>query len=64
MWRDINPRPDERERPELSRGSGGDQDRHEAQSSDPRDVFWHNLDLPPGNQETAGSRPQSVSRTP
>jgi hypothetical protein len=24
--------------PELSRGSGGDQDRHESQSSDPRDV--------------------------
>ena len=30
MWRDIDPRPDERERPELSRGSGGDQDRHES----------------------------------
>ena len=25
MWRDIDPRPDERERPQLSRGSGGDQ---------------------------------------
>ena len=35
MWRDIDPRPDERERPELSRGSGGDQDRHESRSNDP-----------------------------
>ena len=39
MWRDIDPRPDERERPVLSRGSGGDQDRHESHSTDPRDVF-------------------------
>ena len=63
MWRDIDPRPDERERPQLSRGSGGDQDRHESQSSDPRDVFSRDLDLPTGNQETAGSRPRSVGRT-
>ena len=50
MWRDIDPRPDERERPELSRGSGGDQDRHESQSSDPRDVFSRDLDLPRGTR--------------
>src|SRR6478735_6686523 len=50
MWRDIDPRPDERERPELSRGSAGDQDRHESQSSDPRDVFSRDLDLPRGTR--------------
>ena len=50
MWRDIDPRPDERERPQLSRGSGGDQDRHESRSSDPRDVFSRDLDLPRGTR--------------
>jgi len=50
MWRDIDPRSDERERPQLSRGSGGDQDRHESQSSDLRDVFSRDLDLPRGTR--------------
>ena len=50
MWRDIDPRPDERERPHLSRGGGGDQDRHESHSTDPRDVFSRDLDLPRGTR--------------
>ena len=50
MWRDIDPRPDERQRPQRSRGSSGDQDRHESQSSDPRDVFSRDLDLPRGTR--------------
>src|SRR3954466_9485343 len=49
MWRDIDPRPDERERPQLSRGSG-DHHRHESQSTDPRDVFSRDLDLPRGTR--------------
>src|SRR4051794_22352359 len=49
MWRDIDPRPDERERPQLGRG-GGDQDRDEPRSTEPRDVFSRDLDLPRGNR--------------
>jgi DNA-binding MarR family transcriptional regulator len=61
MWRDIDPRPDERERPQLSRGSGGDQDRHESQSSDLRDVFSRDLDLPRGTRrQPVRDRDQSV----
>ena len=63
MWRDIDPRPDERERPQLGRGGGGDQDRDEPRSSEPRDVFSRDLDLPRGTTEAAGSRPRSASRT-
>lgn len=48
MWRDIDPRPEERERPDLSRGSGSGEERSESSSNDPRDVFSRNLDLPRG----------------
>jgi DNA-binding PadR family transcriptional regulator len=48
MWRDIDPRENERERPQLSRGSGADSDRQQVVSSDPRDVFARDLDLPRG----------------
>lgn len=48
MSREIDPRPDERERPDLSRGSGSDKDRSESSSNDPRDVFSRDLDLPRG----------------
>jgi len=49
MWRDIDPRPQERERPDLSRGAGSGDDRSESASNDPRDVFSRDLDLPRGN---------------
>src|SRR6476469_2410350 len=48
MWRDIEPRSDER--PELSRGTGSVEDRSQpASSNDPRDVFSRDLDLPRGS---------------
>src|SRR4026208_1476593 len=50
MWRDVDPRPDERERPQLGRGGGGDQARQESPSTDPRDVFSRDLDLPRGTR--------------
>lgn len=46
MWRDFDPRPDERERPELSRGSRGAGDERRPSPVDPRDVFARGLDLP------------------
>src|SRR5262245_34527745 len=49
MWRDIDPRPEERERPDLSRGTGSGDDRSESNSNDSRDVFSRHLDLPRGN---------------
>ena len=48
MWRDYDPRPDERERPDLSRGSRGATDERASRSTDPRDVFTRSLDLPRG----------------
>ena len=48
MWREIDPRSEERERPDLSRGSGSGEDRAESSSNDPRDVFSRDLDLPRG----------------
>ena len=48
MWRDYDPRPDERERPDLSRGSRGASDERALSSTDPRDVFTRSLDLPRG----------------
>ena len=48
MWRDYDPRPDERERPDLSRGSRGSSDERALGSTDPRDVFMRSLDLPRG----------------
>lgn len=47
MWREIDPRPHERDRPDLSRGGSGE-DRSESASNDPRDVFSRDLDLPRG----------------
>ena len=49
MWRDIDPRPEERERPDLSRGTGSADERAEATSNEPRDVFSRDLDLPRGS---------------
>ena len=49
MWRDIDPRPEERERPDLSRGTGSSDERVEATSNEPRDVFSRDLDLPRGS---------------
>jgi DNA-binding MarR family transcriptional regulator len=49
MWRDIDPRPKERERPDLSRGTGSADDRSESASNDSRDVFSRDLDLPRGS---------------
>jgi hypothetical protein len=48
MWRDYDPRPDERERPDLSCGSRGATDERAMSSTDPRDVFTRSLDLPRG----------------
>src|SRR4051812_8331895 len=50
MWRDIDARAVERERPEPGRGRVGDgTDMHAAATSeDPRDVFARDLDLPRG----------------
>jgi len=49
MWRDIDPRPEERERPDLSRGSSSAEDRSKPSTSNPRDVFSRDLDLPRGS---------------
>ena len=49
MWRDYDPRPDERERPDLSRGSRGNAEPRSSPSSDPRDVFSRAIDLPRGS---------------
>ena len=50
MWRDIDPRAQERERPEPGRGRVGGSTEMEpaAASEDPRDVFTRDLDLPRG----------------
>ena len=51
MWRDIDPRAPERERPEPGLGRvGGYTDMESGQvSDDPRDVFTRDLDLPRGS---------------
>lgn len=51
MWRDIDPRTPERERPEpsLGRVSGQNEMESGSVSSDPRDVFTRDLDLPRGS---------------
>ena len=51
MWRDIDPRAPERERPEPGRGQGWWQTEMESEavSDDPRDVFTRDLDLPRGS---------------
>lgn len=48
MWRDYDPRPDEPERPDLSRGGRGAAEHRSSASADPRDVFSRSLDLPRG----------------
>jgi hypothetical protein len=49
MWRDHDPREDERERSELSRGSrGGVTPDEQSPTIDPRDVFTRDLELPRG----------------
>jgi DNA-binding MarR family transcriptional regulator len=46
MWRDFDPRPQEPERPDLSRGGRGGGPAQHRDSCDPRDVFSRDLDLP------------------
>lgn len=49
MHRDIDPRPDERERPNLSRGASTGADPDRSVNADPgADVFSRDLDLPRG----------------
>lgn len=48
MWRDLDPRPQEPERPDPTRGSQSSTDSHEHPQADPRDVFSEQLDLPRG----------------
>ena len=49
MHRDIDPRQDEPERPDLSRGGrGGSDDERPSPADDSRDVFSRDLDLPRG----------------
>ena len=50
MWREIDPRAPERERPEPGRARVGGNPEMEfaAASEDPRDVFTRDLDLPRG----------------
>src|SRR4051812_38808910 len=50
MWRDIDPRAPERERPEPGLGRvGSNTDVAVPSSDDPRDVFTRDLDLPRGS---------------
>ena len=51
MWREIDPRVPERERPEPGFGRVGSQTEVESRpvSDDPRDVFMRDLDLPRGS---------------
>lgn len=46
MWRDIDPRTEERDRPDISRGSRGAADERSPAPPEPRDVFTRDLDLP------------------
>ena len=48
MWRDLDPRVDEPERPDPSRGSRVGSDSDDRGRTDPRDVFADRLDLPRG----------------
>jgi hypothetical protein len=58
MWRDVDPRNYEHDRPDPSRGSRGASDASERlTSNDPRDALTQNLDLPHGpNRERVRSR--------
>lgn len=46
MWREIEPRSHEPERPDLSRGGRGGGVHREPEVRDPREVFTRDLDLP------------------
>ena len=48
MWRDIDPRDEERERPDLSRGSAARSDDSASKPEDSRDALTRDLDLPRG----------------
>ena len=48
MWRDLDPRPHESERPDPSRGSRVGAEAGERTRTDPRDVFADRLNLPRG----------------
>src|SRR5919108_3538040 len=49
MWRDIDPRDDERDRPDLSRGSTARADDSASKSDEPREALTRDLDLPRGS---------------
>ncbi len=49
MWRDIDPRDDERDRPDLSRGSTGRPDDLESNGEESREPLTRDLDLPRGS---------------
>ena len=49
MWRDIDPRDDERERPDLNRGSTARSDDSESTGEESRDALTRDLDLPRGS---------------
>jgi DNA-binding MarR family transcriptional regulator len=53
MWRDIDPRDDERERPDLSRGSAARSDDSASKRDESGDALTRDLDLPRGS----GRRP-------
>ena len=53
MWRDIDPRDDERERPDLSRASVGRSDDGASKRAESGDALTRDLDLPRGS--TRGS---------
>jgi hypothetical protein len=49
MWRDYDPRPQEPERDDPSRGSRGYSEHRSPAPTDPREVFSRDLDLPRGS---------------
>jgi DNA-binding MarR family transcriptional regulator len=49
MWRDIDPRDDERERPDLSRGGTERSDDSASKGEESRDALTRDLDLPRGS---------------
>src|SRR3954451_6736540 len=49
MWRDIDPRDDERERPNLGRGSAGRGDDSVSKPAESGDALTRDLDLPRGS---------------
>lgn len=53
MWRDMDPRPHEPERPDPSRGARASSESREPASRDVREVFSRDLDLPRGGTRRA-----------